>query len=145
MENVEYNFPKTQDPSVTSSDTQIIYRNNLDVNSLDDLVILSKNSVITDNSILTGQVSLPRGSVLGKEIISGKHRLCVSTAVDGSEIPDAILVDQSSTEFGDVEIGVYLKGNFRKEYISHDSSWTTHPFKLSDLFSGLKACGLILE
>jgi hypothetical protein len=53
---------------------------------------------------------------------AGIYKLCTASAVDGSEIPAAILVDYSDPSAGNVITGVYLMGEFNGNAIILDPS-----------------------
>jgi hypothetical protein len=54
----------------------------------------------------------------------GKYKKSVSTAVDGSQTPCGILVDQADASAADVNGGVYIMGEFNANAIIYDPSWT---------------------
>ena len=60
---------------------------------------------------------------------TGVYKLSVSTAVDGSENPIAILVDACDPTSGNVTAGVYLAGEFNGNAITVDPSWTPNRVK----------------
>lgn len=53
----------------------------------------------------------------------------VATAVDGSEVPSAILIDDADASGGDVLCGVYLTGEFNANKLIMDGSWTAATLK----------------
>jgi len=55
---------------------------------------------------------------------SGKYVPSVATATDGSQVPSAILVDQTDPSAADVNAGLYFTGEFNSNAITFDSSWT---------------------
>lgn len=55
---------------------------------------------------------------------SGKWVPCVKTALDGSNVPLAILADVCDPSGGDVNAGVYQSGEFNQNAITFDSGWT---------------------
>lgn len=48
----------------------------------------------------------------------------VATAVDGSQIPSAILADDADASGGDVNGGLYLTGEFNENRVAYDGSFT---------------------
>lgn len=51
------------------------------------------------------------GSVLGKVTASGKYKFCVQTAVDGSQVADAILIEDKTLPLNtDTNVLVMVKG-----------------------------------
>jgi hypothetical protein len=53
---------------------------------------------------------------------TGSFKLAVGSAVDGSQIPAAILVDYTDASAGDVNCGVYLMGEFNGNALIYDPS-----------------------
>jgi hypothetical protein len=76
--------------------------------------LIAANSALLYHEPLTlasGQV-LVRGAVLGKVTATGKYILSASAAVDGSEVPAAILVDDTNASAGDAAVLGYTRGDF---------------------------------
>jgi len=78
--------------------------------------------------VLTGQnvsgTPLPRGTVLGKVTATGKYKISVAGASDGSQLPRAVTADDLDTSGGDVTCRVYESGTFAFEVCNVDASWT---------------------
>lgn len=55
---------------------------------------------------------------------SGKFQQCVATAVDGSQVPAAVLADTTDASGGDVNCAAYLSGEFNGAALILDASWT---------------------
>lgn len=53
----------------------------------------------------------------------------VTTAVDGSQFPLGILIDDADASGGDVNGGVYLTGEFNENRVVYDVSWTLAALK----------------
>jgi hypothetical protein len=53
---------------------------------------------------------------------AGLYKLCTAGAVDGTEVPAAILVDQTDPTGGNVSAGVYLMGEFNANALVLDPS-----------------------
>lgn len=75
-----------------------------------DNLIAGEFPRITRVVTITGGASLPAGAVLGRVAASGAYLLSDAGANDGSEEPDALLVEAVST--GDTQAHVYLAGEF---------------------------------
>ena len=70
-----------------------------------------------DRETITRKVTLDagnlvRGSLLGRITTGGKYILSLAAAVDGSEVPDAILLHDTDASAGDQEVIVAIKGRF---------------------------------
>ena len=57
---------------------------------------------------------------------AGNFIPCIKTANDGSQQPQAILVDNIDTTNGPVQVGAYFMGEFNLRAITYDSSWTSY-------------------
>ena len=77
----------------------------------DNLVAGITQLVSWDFTLVSGQ-NLKRGALLGRITASGKLTLSTSAAGDGSQTPFAILIDDTDASGGDVNCGVYVKGEF---------------------------------
>lgn len=71
---------------------------------------------------------------------SGKWRECVAAAVDGSQHPAAILVDDADPSDGDVIGGLYLSGGFNEEKVTLGTGITLAVAK-----AALRPLGIILR
>ena len=81
-----------------------------------DQLIAGTLQLVTDTGIITGG-TYKRGTVLGMVTASGKYKLSVKTATDGSETPVAILVDNVDASTADQNGGLF------------DNSWTVPALK----------------
>lgn len=68
-------------------------------------------------TLLTGSV-YPRGAVLGKVTASGKYIVCDTAAVDGSEAPVAILLDEVDATAADKLGPLALSGEFQEDALT---------------------------
>ncbi|HFQ7085442.1 TPA: head decoration protein [Raoultella planticola ATCC 33531] len=93
-----------------------------------DQLIAGTLQLVTDTGIITGG-AYKRGTVLGLVTASGKYKLSVKTATDGSETPVAILVDNVDASTADQNGGLYLMGEFNQNHIIFDNSWTVPALK----------------
>jgi len=93
-----------------------------------DQLIAGTLQVVTDTGIITGG-TYKRGTVLGVVTASGKYKLSVKTATDGSEKPAAILVDDVDASTTDQNGGLYLMGEFNQNRIIFDNSWAVPALK----------------
>lgn len=95
---------------------------------LPDQLIAGTLQLVTDTGIITGG-TYKRGTVLGMVTASGKYKLSVKTATDGSETPVAILVDNVDAATADQNGGLYLMGEFNQNHIIFDNSWAIPALK----------------
>ena len=95
---------------------------------LPDQLIAGTLQLVTDTGIITGG-TYKRGTVLGMVTASGKYKLSVKTATDGSETPVAILVDNVDASTADQNGGLYLMGEFNQNHIIFDNSWAIPALK----------------
>ncbi|HHJ4165606.1 TPA: head decoration protein [Raoultella ornithinolytica] len=95
---------------------------------LPDQLIAGTLQLVTDTGIITGG-TYKRGAVLGVVTASGKYKLSVKTATDGSEKPAAILVDDVDASTTDQNGGLYLMGEFNQNRIIFDNSWAVPALK----------------
>lgn len=72
-----------------------------------DQLIAGNLKIVTDSVTITGG-AFKRGTVMGKITASGKYTEALAASSDGSEVPVAILADDSDASAGDVTGGVYL-------------------------------------
>ncbi len=90
-------------------------------------------------TIITGQ-NLTRGALLGKITASGKYNLSLSTAVDGSEVPEAILLEDVDATAADKVAPVALTGEFNEDSIVYGTGHTKSSVK-----AGLRDKGIFLK
>lgn len=89
-------------------------------------------------TVISGQ-NLMRGALLGKITASGKYTLSASGASDGSQAPDAVLVDDCDASAGDAEALVYVRGDFNATAISYGTGHTA-----ASVRDGLRSKGIFL-
>jgi Bacteriophage lambda head decoration protein D len=69
--------------------------------------------------------------------MAGLAKVCIATAVDGSDVPYGVLVDYCDPTSGNVNAGVYLMGEFNANAIIYDSSWSVPALKVACARSGM--------
>lgn len=69
---------------------------------------------ITRKVIVGTGANLVAGSVLGKITATGKYILSASAAVDGSQVPDAILAEDAAALSADVQAVAILTGEINE-------------------------------
>ena len=75
-------------------------------------------------TLISGQ-NLTRGALLGVITASGKYTLSLSAAVDGSQVPSAVLVDDCNASGGDTLCGVYQSGDFNTRAMTFGTGQAT--------------------
>lgn len=79
-------------------------------------------------TIITGQ-NLVRGALLGKITTGGKYNLSLSAASDGSEVPAAILIDDTDATSADKEAMVFIAGQFNEDALTYGTGHTAASVK----------------
>ena len=108
----------------------------------DKMILPGKHEVRVPFQIAGGQV-LAMGSVLGAVTATGKLILSLAAAVDGSQVPIAILVeDLDTTQNGnaDVNHSVYVEGKFNETALVYGTGHTANTCRLP-----LRNVGIYLE
>lgn len=93
-----------------------------------DQLIAGNLKCITDTGTIGAGV-LARGTVLGQITASGNYIVSVKTAVDGSQVPSAVLADAADASGGPVLAPLYLTGEFNANALTFDASWTLATLK----------------
>lgn len=105
----------------------------------DNLFAGSAEHVADSVTILSGQ-NLVRGAVLGKVTASGKYIESLSAAGDGSETPDAILLEDCDASAGDKVAPIALTGEFNQDALTIGTGHTAASIK-----DGLRNKGIFLK
>lgn len=92
----------------------------------------------TSGTPVAGDIILINTSGAGGNV--GSYKLAVATAVDGSDVPAAILVDTADASSGNVTGGVYVMGEFNADAIIFDPS-----FSLAQIVNALLPIGLFVK
>ena len=106
--------------------------------NLDGLLIGEHPVTSRQITLLTGQ-NLARGAVLGKITATGKYILSLSAAVDGSEVPDAVLAEATDATAADVATPAYFTGGFDESKLVLGTAHTAASIK-----EGLRTKGIHL-
>lgn len=107
--------------------------------SPDNLIVGGEQIQTFDRVLITGQ-NLVRGALLGRITASGKYNLSLSAAVDGSEVPVAILVQDTDATAADVVTPLYFSGSFNRRAITYGTAHTWDTVK-----EALAARGIFLK
>lgn len=90
-------------------------------------------------TLITGQ-NLARGALLGKITASGKYNLSLSAAVDGSQVPDAILGEATDASGADKVTIAYFRGGFNETEVVLGAAHTVDTVR-----EGLRGKGVVLR
>lgn len=105
----------------------------------DKLIAGDADDLIARNITLISGQNLTRGTVLGKITASSKYNKSLSTANDGSEVPDLILAEDCDASSGDKVTVAYERGDFIQEALILGASHTVASIK-----EGLRVKGIYL-
>lgn len=86
--------------------------------------LFDRDTVTRIKTIANGGGVLPRGTLLGKVTASGKYIESLAAAADGSEVPDAILLEPVDASAADVNASVALAGKFAQAGITFGAGHT---------------------
>lgn len=86
--------------------------------------LFDRNTRTRKATIKSGAGILKRGSLLGKITATGKYVLSTSAAVDGSEVPDVILLEPVDATAADVEAAIAISGDFGIQGITFGAGHT---------------------
>ncbi len=92
--------------------------------TFDELFASEFPVIVRTATLASGAGALTRGAVLGKITASGKYLLSLSGALDGSEVPDAILAEDADATSADAQVMIYLAGDFRADQLTIGSAHT---------------------
>lgn len=106
--------------------------------NFDKLIAGEENLISRQITLITGQ-NLARGAVLGKITASGKYNKSLSAAVDGSEVPDAILAEDCDATAADKLTVAYFRGDFHEGALDIGTAHT-----VASIREGLRAKGIYL-
>lgn len=68
--------------------------------------------------------ALVRGAVLGRVTAGGKYLLSLSAAIDGSQVPEAILAEDADASAADAEALIYMTGEFNEAALTIGAAHT---------------------
>jgi hypothetical protein len=95
---------------------------------------------VTKMVTITGAAAYVRGTVLGRITASDKYLTSLSAAVDGSQVPKAILAQDADATGADVLAPVYFTGEFNEDYLTLGAAHT-----LASIRDGLRQMGIFLK
>src|SRR5260221_14274687 len=72
---------------------------------------------VTKLVTITGAAALVRGTVLGRITASDKYLTSLSAVADGSQVPKAILAQDTDASGGDVLAPIYFTGEFNEDVL----------------------------
>lgn len=96
-----------------------------------DNLIAGDYPIVTESIRLAAGQTLARGSVLGQIQADGQYTLSDSNAADGSEVPVAILAENTDSSLGVAESVCYLSGQFNSKSLVFGAGHTAESIKPS--------------
>lgn len=87
-------------------------------------LIAGEADIVTRDITITGAAALTAGVVLGMITASGLYQLSLAAAVDGSQVPRAILVDAADSTAGNVSAPIYDAGEFNEAKLTYGAGHT---------------------
>lgn len=106
----------------------------------DRLVAGQNVRLVADGGTLASGQNLTRGALLGKITASGALALSLAAASDGSEVPYAILAEDTDASAGDKVCTVYLAGEFNPNVMTFGTGHTASSVK-----DALRDAGIFLK
>ena len=106
---------------------------------LDDLIASDGGNIIGKKFTLDAGV-IKRGELIGQITSGGKVIASLSGAGDGSQTPIGIAEHDADASAGDVELMVYVRGNFNSRRVIYGASHT-----YASVYEGLRDKGIYLE
>jgi len=94
-----------------------------EIHTPDSLIAGHYPLISKEVTLIAGQ-NLTRGALLGKITASGKYNLSLSAAVDGSEVPTAVLAKDTDATAADVVTVAYESGEFNDNKIIFGAAHT---------------------
>jgi hypothetical protein len=86
--------------------------------------LFDRDTVTRKRTIASGAGILPRGTLLGAITASGKYLKSLAAAADGSQVPDAILLEPVDATAADVEAAIAIGGKFAIQGITFGAGHT---------------------
>lgn len=105
----------------------------------DNLIGGTAVNAVTESIVLDAG-TLTRGALLGRITATGKYILSLSAAIDGSEVPRAILAEDADASSADVTTVAYLTGEFNTAAMTFGTDHTAASVK-----DGLRDLGIFLK
>jgi hypothetical protein len=105
-----------------------------------DNLIAGDFPIATKSVTIASGASISRGSVLGIITASGKYKLSASAAGDGSQTPEAILLEDAAAASADVTAPVALTGEFNDNKVILGTGHT-----VASILAGLRNKSIFLK
>lgn len=113
----------------------------------DQLIASNANLLVSRPITLAAGDALPRGAVLGQVTLSGHYVLSAAddgdeppvAIADGSEVPDAVLVEAAPASAGTRQALAYVRGDFQSAHVTLGSGHT-----VASVREGLRLKGIFL-
>ena len=89
-----------------------------------DMLLAGDHPVRTMGITLAGGQSLKRGALLGRVTATGKYLLSMTATGDGSQVPSAILGEDTDAMTADVVTFAYVAGDFNTHQMTFGADHT---------------------
>jgi hypothetical protein len=86
--------------------------------------LFDRDTITRKGVVASGAGALPRGSLLGKVTATGKYVLSLAAAADGSQVPDAILLESVDATAADAEGAIAVAGRFAIQGVNFGAGHT---------------------
>ena len=106
----------------------------------DQLLAHDSDSIRSIKATLFAGQNLLRGTVVGAITATGKYIKSLSAAVDGSQNPNGIVVQDCDATAADKECLIYTNGSFNAHKVILGAGWTA-----ASIYEPLRTEGIILE
>ena len=98
-----------------------------------DWVTGEKDIVTNPVVVASGEGVVARYAVMGVVTATGRSKLSLAGAVDGSQVPDHILVDPCDATAADAQVAAYFEGQFNPDLMvfgtGHDADSVKQPLR----------------
>lgn len=105
----------------------------------DGLIAQNAQLLLSEPATLLAGQNLKRGALLGRITASGKFVLSLAAAGDGSQVPVAVLVDDTDATAGDKPTLIHTRGDFIAQALTLGAGHTVASVK-----AGLEDRGIFL-
>lgn len=97
---------------------------NVDTYASDIALLVGDGPTVSRNITLLSGQNQPRGAVLGKVTASGKYKLALAAANDGSEVPSVILAEACDASAADKVTVAYFAATVDESALTYGTGHT---------------------